>query len=115
MALTENDIKEIEGIYKNHTGTNMELEYIPTPKKNVLAAMQEYADLKVAQERQRVSKLVEALEDAHKALQELAYLKSVKDFPSHKEDYERRRPLAWSNAKKVLPKIQQLIEQFKNT
>lgn len=32
-----------EDIYEKHTGTNMELQYIPTPKENVLEMMDEYA------------------------------------------------------------------------
>jgi len=34
--------KSAEEIYEKWTGTNMELQYIPTPKENVLAMMEEY-------------------------------------------------------------------------
>jgi hypothetical protein len=35
-----------ESIYEKHVGSNMEMEYLPTPKANVLAAMEEYAAIK---------------------------------------------------------------------
>jgi hypothetical protein len=37
--------------------------------------------------------------DVYVALQELVYLKSIKDIPDYKEEYERRKPLAWAAAK----------------
>ena len=36
-------MKSKEEIYEKHVGSNMELQYLPTPKENVLAAMEEYA------------------------------------------------------------------------
>lgn len=36
------------------------------------------------------------------ALRELVYLKSIKDIPEYKEDYERRKPVAWAEAKRVI-------------
>lgn len=44
----DNFIKEKskEEIYEKHTGANMEMEYLPTPKANILAAMDEYAEIR---------------------------------------------------------------------
>lgn len=36
------------------------------------------------------------------ALQELVYLKSIKDIEEYKEEYERRKPIAWAAAKKAI-------------
>lgn len=36
------------------------------------------------------------------ALQELVYLKSIKDIEEYKDEYERRKPLAWAAAKKAV-------------
>lgn len=34
----------IEKVYEKFTGTNMEMEYLPTPKENVIAAMKMFAE-----------------------------------------------------------------------
>lgn len=36
------------------------------------------------------------------ALQELVYLKSIKDIPEYKEEYEARKQKAWAAAKKAV-------------
>jgi hypothetical protein len=36
----------VESIYEKHIGSNMEMQYLPTPKANVLAAMEEYASIR---------------------------------------------------------------------
>lgn len=40
------------------------------------------------------------VEDVYESLQELVYLKSIKDIPEYKDEYERRKLLAWAKAKK---------------
>ena len=55
----------IDEIYEKHTGTNMELEYIPTPKENVIAAMKEFADQEVDSNSKAIIGLILSYIDWH--------------------------------------------------
>ena len=51
LAVVTNLVKKIvmtiTEVYEKHVGSNMEMEYLPTPKENIIAAMEEYAAIKV--------------------------------------------------------------------
>ena len=55
--------------------------------------------------------------DCRSALEELVYLKSIKDIPDYKEQYDGRKHIAWATAKKVLaatPTQPNSVQQNKN-
>lgn len=55
-------ISKVQEIYEKHTGTNMELMYIMTPRENILAAMNEYADQQLSDFKSKIIQEIEKLE-----------------------------------------------------